>query len=260
VPRAGHSDRRLRISEKLVKGQWTRVSGMTAINEIGDKLPPGSRRNPAAFDRSDAARDQRSARFWSQVRRFWGTTNTDLIQGAYLSLRAGTGVAKPGYGAMTKRSTNPQCKTRSSGRQSGRGDPVSCSIASRAKEPQTANFIPSSTTPDATRRPCARICYDAGLAPTSRCLGMSGNLKNGWEDKEFIKQARLRFSRSRKEVEKWNPEEVRGAVQGVPGEQLKRSRQDILTLDEAVNVIWAMGPTQKNRRPPPTCGRVCIAC
>ena len=45
--------------------------------------------------------------------------------------------------------------------------------------------------------------------------------KNGWEDKEFIRQRVYGMDDVRKEVEKWTPEEVE-RVTGVPGAQLKR--------------------------------------
>jgi len=45
--------------------------------------------------------------------------------------------------------------------------------------------------------------------------------KNGWEDKEFIKQRVYGMDDIRKEVEKWPPDEVE-RVSGVPEAQLKR--------------------------------------
>ena len=49
-------------------------------------------------------------------------------------------------------------------------------------------------------------------------------IKNGWEDKEFIKQRVYGFEDARKEMEKWTPEEVE-RVSGVPGAQLERVAQ-----------------------------------
>ncbi len=45
--------------------------------------------------------------------------------------------------------------------------------------------------------------------------------KNGWEDKEFIRQRVYGMEDIRKEVEKWTPAEVE-RVRGVPGAQLER--------------------------------------
>jgi formate dehydrogenase major subunit len=67
-------------------------------------------------------------------------------------------------------------------------------------------------------------------------------LKNGWEDKEFIKQRAYGFDDVKKEVEKWTPDEVE-RVSGVPGEQLKRVAEMFATQKPAT-LIWCMGQTQ----------------
>ena len=63
-------------------------------------------------------------------------------------------------------------------------------------------------------------------------------LQNGWEDKEFIRQRVYGFDDLRKEVEKWNPEEVE-RVTGIPGEQLKRVAKMFAT-EKPATLIWAM--------------------
>src|SRR5947207_14185779 len=67
-------------------------------------------------------------------------------------------------------------------------------------------------------------------------------LQNGWEDKEFIKQRVYGFDDLRKEVEKWNPEEVE-RVSGVPSAQLERVAKMFAT-EKPATLIWAMGQTQ----------------
>ena len=71
-------------------------------------------------------------------------------------------------------------------------------------------------------------------------------LKNGWEDKEFIKQRVYGFDDLKKEVEKWNPEEVE-RVSGVPGEQLKRVAQMFATA-EAGDADLVHGPDPAHGR------------
>ncbi len=66
--------------------------------------------------------------------------------------------------------------------------------------------------------------------------------KNGWEDKEFIKQRVYGMDEIRKEVEKWTPEEVE-RVSGVPGAQLERVAKMFAT-ERPSCLIWAMGQTQ----------------
>ena len=67
-------------------------------------------------------------------------------------------------------------------------------------------------------------------------------IKNGWEDKEFIRQRVYGFEDARKEMEKWNPEEVE-RVSGVPGEQLGRVAKMFAT-EKPATLIWCMGQTQ----------------
>ena len=66
--------------------------------------------------------------------------------------------------------------------------------------------------------------------------------KNGWEDKEFIKQRVYGMDDIRKEVEKWTPEEVE-RVTGVPGAQLERVAKMFAT-EKPATLIWCMGATQ----------------
>ena len=72
------------------------------------------------------------------------------------------------------------------------------------------------------------------------CSGTS--FKNGWEDKEFIKQRVYGLDEARKEIEKWTPEEVE-RVSGVPGAQLKRVAKMFATQKPST-LIWCMGQTQ----------------
>ncbi|HZH07113.1 MAG TPA: molybdopterin-dependent oxidoreductase, partial [Lautropia sp.] len=67
--------------------------------------------------------------------------------------------------------------------------------------------------------------------------------QNGWEDKEFIRQRVYGMEEVRREVEKWNPQEVE-RVTGVPADQLKRIAQ-IFATQKPATLIWCMGATQK---------------
>jgi formate dehydrogenase major subunit len=67
-------------------------------------------------------------------------------------------------------------------------------------------------------------------------------LKNGWEDKKFIKERVYGFDELRKEVEKWNPEECE-RVTGVPGAQMERIAKMFAT-EKPATIIWCMGQTQ----------------
>jgi formate dehydrogenase major subunit len=67
-------------------------------------------------------------------------------------------------------------------------------------------------------------------------------LKNGWEDKEFIRQRVYGFDDLKKEVEKWNPEECE-RVSGVPGAQMERIAKMFAT-EKPATILWCMGQTQ----------------
>src|SRR5262249_12335405 len=67
-------------------------------------------------------------------------------------------------------------------------------------------------------------------------------INNGWEDKEFIQQRVYGYEDTRKEMEKWTPEEVE-RVSGVPGEQLKRVAE-MFAKNKPSTLIWCMGQTQ----------------
>src|SRR5690349_16652338 len=67
-------------------------------------------------------------------------------------------------------------------------------------------------------------------------------LKNGWEDKEFIRQRVYGFDDLKKEVDKWNPEEVE-RVAGVPGAQMEAVAKKFAT-ERPSSIIWCMGQTQ----------------
>src|SRR4029078_9800079 len=66
--------------------------------------------------------------------------------------------------------------------------------------------------------------------------------KNGWEDKEFIKQRVYGMDDVRKAVDKWMPDEVE-RVTGIPEAQLKRVAE-MVAKQKPASLIWAMGQTQ----------------
>src|SRR5258707_6309382 len=121
--------------------------------------------------------------------------------------------------------------------------PVSLQHLLEAKELNRANFIvidPRLTRTAAHATEFVRVRNGTHI-PT--VYGILWHIfQNGWEDKDFIKQRVYGMDDVRKEVDKWNPEQVE-RVTGVPGEQLKRVAQMFATQRPAT-LIWAMGQTQ----------------
>ena len=242
-----HSDRRLKYPLKLVNGQWTRVSWDTAIGEIGDKLLQIREKSGAdsVYWLGSAKMSNEGAYMFRKFGAFWGTNNTDH-QARICHSTTVTGVANTwGYGAMTN-SYNDIRNSKTMiimGGNPAEAHPVSLQHLLEGKELNKANFVVID--PRLTRTAAHATEY-VRLRPGTDIPVLYGMmwhiLKNGWEDKEYIKQRVYGFDDARKEIEKWDPAEVE-RVSGVPGEQLKRVAEMFATQKPAT-LIWCMGQTQ----------------
>jgi formate dehydrogenase major subunit len=240
-------DRRLRYPMKLVNGQWTRISWDTAINEIGDKMMAiREKSGPESVYWLGSAKFTNEASYLNRkFAAFWGTNSSDH-QARICHSTTVAGVANTwGYGAMT----NSYTDIRNSktlfflGGNPAEAHPVSLQHLLEGKELNRANFIVAD--PRLTRTAAHATEY-LRIRPGTDIPVLWGMLwhifKNGWEDKEFIKQRVYGMDEIRKEVEKWNPEETE-RVTGVPGAQLKRVAE-MFAKDRPSCLIWAMGQTQ----------------
>jgi formate dehydrogenase major subunit len=240
-------DRRLRYPMKLVNGQWNRISWDTAINEIGDKLMAiREKSGPDSVYWLGSAKFTNEAAYLNRkFAAFWGTNNSDH-QARICHSTTVAGVANTwGYGAMT----NSYTDIRNSktlfflGGNPAEAHPVSLQHLLEGKEVNRANFIVAD--PRLTRTAAHATEYVRIRSGTDIPVlwGMLHHIfKNGWEDKEFIKQRVYGMDDIRKEVEKWTPEEVE-RVSGVPGAQLERVAKMFAT-EKPSTLIWAMGQTQ----------------
>ena len=176
---------------------------------------------------------------------FWGTNNTDH-QARICHSTTVTGVANTwGYGAMTN-SFNDIRNSKTQlimGGNPAEAHPVSLQHLLEGAELKKANVIVID--PRMTRTAAHATEY-VRLRPGTDIpvlMGMMWHiLKNGWEDKEFIAQRVYGFEETRKEIEKWTPEEVE-RVSGVPGKQLERVAKMFAT-EKPATLIWCMGQTQ----------------
>ena len=242
-----HSDRKLKYPLKLVNGQWTRLSWDKAIDEIGDQLMAIRQKSgaDAVYWLGSAKMSNEGSYWFRKLGAFWGTNNTDH-QARICHSTTVTGVANTwGYGAMTN-SYNDIRNAKTMiimGGNPAEAHPVSLQHLLEGKELNKANFIVID--PRLTRTAAHATEY-VRLRPGTDIPVLYGMmwhiLKNGWEDKEFIKQRVYGFEDARKEIEKWTPEEVE-RVSGVPGEQLKRVAEMFATQKPAT-LIWCMGQTQ----------------
>ena len=242
-----HGDRRLKYPMKLVNGQWTRISWDTAINEIGDKL-----NEIRAKSGPDFVYWLGSAKFTNEgsylnrkFAAFWGTNNSDH-QARICHSTTVAGVANTwGYGAMTN-SYNDIRNAKTMvimGGNPAEAHPVSLQHVLEGKELNRSNVVVID--PRLTRTAAHATEYVRLRSGTDIPViyGMLWHIfKNGWEDKEFIRQRVYGMDDIRKEVEKWTPEEVE-RVSGVPGAQLERVAKMFAT-EKPATLIWCMGATQ----------------
>ncbi len=240
-------ERRLKYPMKLTNGQWQRVSWDVAINEIGDKLTAIRQKSGgnSVYWLGSAKMTNEGAYLFRKLGAFWGTNNTDH-QARICHSTTVTGVANTwGYGAMTNSYTDIRnSKTQIiMGGNPAEAHPVSLQHLLEGAEINKANVIVID--PRLTRTAAHATEY-VRIRPGTDIPVLYGIMwhiiKNGWEDKEFIRQRVYGFEDARKEMEKWTPEEVE-RVSGVPGEQLKRVAQMFATQKPST-LIWCMGQTQ----------------
>jgi formate dehydrogenase major subunit len=242
-----HGDRRLKYPMKMVNGQWTRISWDQAINEIGDKLNEiRTKSGPdSVYWLGSAKFSNEGAYLFRKLAAYWGTNNVDH-QARICHSTTVTGVANTwGYGAMTN-SFNDIRNAKTIffiGSNAAEAHPVSLQHILEGKELQRANVIVAD--PRMTRTAAHATEYVRIRSGTDIPVlyGMLWHIfKNGWEDKEFIRQRVYGMDDIRKEAEKWTPEEVE-RVTGVPGEQLKRVAE-MFAKQRPSTIIWCMGQTQ----------------
>jgi len=240
-------ERRLKYPMKLTGGKWQRVSWDAAINEIGDKLMAirDKSGSDSVYWLGSAKMTDEGAYLFRKLGAFWGTNNTDH-QARICHSTTVTGVANTwGYGAMTNSYTDIRnTKTQIiMGGNPAEAHPVSLQHLIEGAEMNKANVIV--VDPRLTRTAAHATEY-VRLRPGTDIPVLYGIMhhiiKNGWEDKEFIRQRVYGFEDARKEMEKWNPQEVE-RVTGVPGAQLERVAKMFAT-EKPATLIWCMGQTQ----------------
>ena len=240
-------ERRLRYPVKLVDGQWVRIGWDQAINEIGDRLMEvrGKSGPDSVYWLGSAKFTNEAAYLNRKFAAFWGTNNSDH-QARICHSTTVTGVANTwGYGAMTN-SYNDIRNARTivvMGGNPAEAHPVSLQHILEGKELNRANMIvidPRMTRTAAHATEYVRVRPGTHIATI---YGMMWHiLKNGWEDKEYIRQRVYGFDDVREEVEKWHPQEVE-RVTGLPEAQVKRVAE-IFAKQRPATLIWAMGQTQ----------------
>jgi formate dehydrogenase major subunit len=232
---------------KLVNGTYTRVSWEQAINEIGDQmLKIREESGPdSVYWLGSAKTNNEQSYLYRKFAAYWGTNNVDH-QARICHSTTVAGVANTwGYGAMTN-SYNDIHNSKAIfliGGNPAEAHPVSLQHIMKAKEQNNAPVIVCD--PRFTRTAAHADEYVRFRPGTDVPLiwGILWHVfENGWEDKEFIRTRVWGMDDIKKEVAKWNPEEVE-RVTGTPGSQIERVART-LANNRPGTVIWCMGGTQ----------------
>jgi formate dehydrogenase major subunit len=243
----GHGDRRLKYPTKLEGGKWKKISWDQAINEIGDKLMEIRKTSgpDSAYWLGSAKHNNEQAYLFRKFAAMWGTNNVDH-QARICHSTTVAGVANTwGYGAMTN-SYNDIHNSKAIliiGGNPAEAHPVSLLHVLKAKEQQNAPVIVID--PRFTRTAAHATQY-LKLRPGSDIAVVWGMLwhifKNGWEDKEFIRQRVYGMDDIKKEVAKWTPAEVE-RVSGVGEFEIYQAAKT-MAHNRPGTFIWCMGGTQ----------------
>jgi len=242
-----HSERRLKYPLKLVNGQWTRVKWEDAIKEIGDKMLEIRKKSgpDSVYWLGSAKFSNEQSYLFRKFAALWGSNNTDH-QARICHSTTVAGVANTwGYGAMTN-SFNDMHNSKAMilfGSNPAEAHPVAVQHILRAKELNKSKLIVCD--PRFTRT-AAHADEFVRFRPGTDVALVWGILyyifKNGWEDKEYIKQRVWGMDQVKKEVMKWTPEETE-KVTGVPGAQVERVAK-MLHENRPGTIVWCMGGTQ----------------
>ena len=243
----GHGERRLKYPTKLEDGKWKRISWEQAINEVGDKmLQIREQSGPdSVYWLGSAKFNNEQAYLFRKFAAMWGTNNVDH-QARICHSSTVAGVANTwGYGAMTN-SYNDIHNSRAIlliGSNPTEAHPVSLQHIFKAKEENNAPMIvidPRFTRTAAHANLFLRIRPGTDVP---LIWGMLWHIfKNGWEDKEFIRQRVYGFDEVKQEVANWTPDEVE-RVTGVAESQVYAAAKTMAD-NRPGTFIWCMGGTQ----------------
>ncbi len=240
-------ERRLKYPMKLVGGKWKKVDWETAVNEIGDKMLDIRKTSgpDSVYWLGSAKFNNEQSYLFRKFACFWGSNNVDH-QARICHSTTVAGVANTwGYGAMTNHFNDIHNSKAMFliGSNPAEAHPVAVMHILKAKEQNNAPLIVCD--PRFTRTAAHADEYVRFRSGTDVALiwGILWHVfKNGWEDKEFIRQRTYGMDEIRAEVAKWTPEETE-LVTGVPGSQLKRVAR-LMAKNRPGTVVWCMGGTQ----------------
>ena len=244
-----HDSHRLKYPMKLENGKWKRLSWDQAYDEIAQKMLAIRKESgpDSLFVVGSSKHNNEQSELLCKWVRLWGTNNTDH-QARICHSTTVAGVAQTwGYGAMTN-SYNDEQNAKSMlflGSNAAEAHPVSMLHTIHARENGAKVIVAD---PRFTRTAAKADRYVRFRSGTDVPL-IFGVLhvifKNGWEDKEYIRQRVYGMDQVKKEVmEKWSPKQA-AEVTGTPVEDIEYIAKT-LAENRPGFIIWAMGQTQHN--------------
>ncbi len=237
---------RLRSPMKLVGGKWEKLSWDQALNEVSQKLL-ALRKDKGADSTmwigSSKHNNEQSYLFNKFVAMF-GTNNMDH-QARICHSTTVAGIANTwGYGAMTN-SYNDEQNSKCIlffGSNAAEAHPVSMLHTLHAKENGAKVIV---VDPRFTRTAAKADTYYRIRSGTDVAflMGMLHHIfKNGWEDKEYIRDRVYGMDKAREDAMKWTPEKVE-EVTGMKEAEV-RDVAEKMAKNKPSTIVWAMGQTQ----------------
>ncbi|AJR08727.1 putative formate dehydrogenase largesubunit [Photobacterium gaetbulicola Gung47] len=243
----GHGERRIKYPMKLVDGKWKKLSWEQALNEVSQQVMKIRQESgpDSVYWLGSAKHNNEQAYLFRKMVSMWGSNNVDH-QARICHSTTVAGVANTwGYGAMTN-SLNDMHNCKSIlfiGSNPAEAHPVAMQHILIAKERNSCKIVVAD--PRRTRT-AAKSDHYVSLRPGSDVAFIWGVLyhifKNGWEDKEFIRQRVWGMDEVRAEVAKWTPAEVE-RVSGVAEADVYQTAK-LLSENRPGCVVWCMGGTQ----------------
>jgi formate dehydrogenase major subunit len=243
----GHGDYRLKYPMKLVNGKYQRISWDQALDEVSAKmleLKKASGPDSIFLVGSSKHNNEQSylLRKWVSL---WGSNNCDH-QARICHSTTVAGVANTwGYGAMTN-SYNDMRNSKCAmyiGSNAAEAHPVSLLHMLHAKETGTKMIVvdPRFTRTAAKADEYVRLRSGSDIA---FLFGMMHHIfKNGWEDKQYIKDRVYGMDKVREEaLTKWTPDKVQ-EVCGVDEAEVYKVAK-MMADNRPSTVVWCMGQTQ----------------
>jgi formate dehydrogenase major subunit len=242
-----HDSHRLKYPVKLEGGKWKRISWDQAYDEIASKMQAIRKESgpDALFVVGSSKHNNEQSMLLRKWVSLWGTNNTDH-QARICHSTTVAGVAQTwGYGAMTN-SYNDEQNSKSLlflGSNAAEAHPVSMLHTLHAKENGCKVIVADPRFTRTAAKADKYVRFRSG-SDVPLLFGVLHHVfKNGWEDKEYIRQRVYGMDEVRKEVmAKWTPDKVTEAT-GTPEEDVFYIAKT-LAENRPGFIIWAMGQTQ----------------